>query len=162
MTIQKNVVTLQRETHRRDVCVNNCQLSTAICQLSTVNNLGRVLQTYIGVYYALFWLLETSQLSRILSELSNDRCPTGYRLSKYNLYYMCARLHAYDFEVIGTIVKVNCLLSIGIYSAWASRCQFDKIRQCDSLETWNWQMASSALFFVPDFEKYPIINILNY
>ena len=44
---------------------------------------------------ALFWLLGTSQLSRILSGLSNDRCPTGYRLSLLCLFWYMFGVYSY-------------------------------------------------------------------
>ena len=82
---------------------------------------------------------------KISSGLSNDRCPTGYRLSILCLlwYGFCVCIHAHA-RTLNKAAR-GCIL----YSAWASRCQFYEIRQCDSLKVWNWQKASSALFCMP-------------
>ena len=36
-----------------------------------------------------------------------------------------------------------------LYSAWASRCRFYEIRQCEGLSRWNWQRQVSRFFCMP-------------
>ena len=72
---------------------------------------------------------QKSRKFQLCSGLSNDRCPTGYRLSKSNISLCCSYAYAYAmYKVLplGQLSMLNCQMPIGIYSAWASALLFDK------------------------------------
>ena len=63
------------------------------------------------------------------SELSNDRCPTGYRLSLMCLFWYHTCVYAYARTRILTMWHGEYL-----YSAWASRCRFKMMGNARALE----------------------------
>ena len=64
--IQKNVLPLQRETQRRDVC-------------TSAEGFADILKRRLLRFVLMISKLRNFQ--NVHSGLSNDRCPTGYRLS---------------------------------------------------------------------------------
>jgi hypothetical protein len=88
-------------------------------------------------------VFETSQLSKASSGLSNDRCPTGYRLSLLCQFWLSSAhtylyAHAITLSIYGTRVY--------LYSAWASALSVQRCRQCEGLENVERQQSDSTLF----------------
>ena len=79
---QKIVVYLHPQFHAGDVCMSSAGVADIFKR--------RLLTLCSGVF-------ETSQLSKASSGLSNDRCPTGYRLSLLCQfgYIFCAYVYAH-------------------------------------------------------------------
>ena len=76
---QKNVVYLRSQFHAGDVCTSSAGVADIFKR--------RLLTLCSGVF-------ETSQLSKASSGLSNDRCPTGYRLSLLCLFWYIVCVYA--------------------------------------------------------------------
>ena len=107
---QKKVVPLQPQTCAGDVCTSSAEGS---------RHIKRRLLALCSDY-------QKSRKFQLCSGLSNDRCPTGYRLSKSNISLCCSYAYAYAmYKVLslGQLSILNCQMPIGIYSAWASRCR---------------------------------------
>ena len=85
--IQKNVEYLRSQFHAGDVCMSSAGVADIFKR--------RLLTLCSGVF-------ETSQLSKASSGLSNDRCPTGYRLSLLcqSWYATCAYAYAHACTLI--------------------------------------------------------------
>ena len=125
---QKNVVYLRSQFHAGDVCMSSAGVADIFKR--------RLLTLCSGVF-------ETSQLSKASSGLSNDICPTGYRLYllcqfwlSFAHTYVCAQaitLSIYDTRVY-------------LYSAWASALSVQRCRQCEGLENVERQQSDSTLF----------------
>ena len=98
----KNVVPLQRETQRRDVC-------------ASAEGFADILKRRLLRSVLTFWNVATFNR---YSGLSNDRCPTGYRLSLLCLFWYVFCVYTYAHTRTLTIVAREYIL----YSAWASRC----------------------------------------
>ena len=100
-------------------------------------------------------VFETSQLSKASSGLSNDRCPTGYRLSLLcqiwlSFAYICVYAHVYSIKLNGTRVY--------LYSAWASALSVQRCRQCEGLENVERQQSDSTLFLYAYIDVYALLN----
>ena len=78
------------------------------------------------------------------SELSNDRCPTGYRLSLLCLFWYRICVYAYARTRTLTMWHGECL-----YSAWASRCRFKMMGNARALEHGTAIVGLHAFFYMP-------------
>ena len=78
------------------------------------------------------------------SELSNDRCPTGYRLSLMCLFWYRICVYAYAHTRTLTMWHGECL-----YSAWASRCRFKMMGNARALEHGTAIVGLHAFYFMP-------------
>ena len=78
------------------------------------------------------------------SELSNGRCPTGYKMIPLVPLWYAICVYAYAHTRTLTMMQHESIL----YSAWASRCRFYYSGQCEGLQSWNWQMQVSRFFYV--------------
>ena len=59
-------------------------------------------------------------------------------------YVTCVYTYAHTRTLITNIAREYIL-----YSAWASRCQFQDTRQCEGLEVWNDNSRIPRFFYMP-------------
>ena len=123
---RKNVVYLHPQFHAGDVCASSAGVADIFKRrLLTLCSGDLKLRNF-----------------HLYAGLSNGRCPTGYRLSLLCLFWYVFCVYAYTHTRTLTMSHGEYIL----YSAWASRCQFYEIRQCESLKLWNWQKQVSRFF----------------
>mgnify|MGYP003435759325 CR=1 FL=1 len=86
-------------------------------------------------------VFETSQLSKASSGLSNDRCPTGYRLSLLCLFWYSICVYAYAHTR-----TLNYSSTEIIYIRRGLRVVVLSGRQCESLYQWNGNSRTPRFF----------------
>ena len=92
-------------------------------------------------------VFETSQLSKASSGLSNDRCPTGYRLSLLCQfgYFLCVYvLCAYAYLKKTNTAQENIYIRRGL-----QRCRFKDAGNAKASKTWNDNSRTPRFLFMP-------------
>ena len=99
-------------------------------------------------------VFETSQLSKASSGLSNDRCPTGYRLSLLCQfgYIFCVYVYAHT----RTLKKTNTAQENIYIRRGLQRCRFKDAGNAKASKTWNDNNRTPRFFYMP------ISRILTY
>ena len=116
-----------RNSTPRDVCMSSAWVADIFKR--------RLLTLCSGVF-------ETSQLSKASSGLSNDRCPTGYRLSFMCLLWYGICVYTYAHARTLTIVARRVFI-FGVGFALS----FYQERQCESLIEWNGNSRTPRFLF---------------
>ena len=114
---QKKVVSLPSKVQRRGLEGGRCPLSES--QMLTQRPQSRLSRHIKKAFITLCSDWQKSRKFRTKeSGLSNDRCPRDVYILYTRTFYLGVRAHMY-------------------ISAWASRCRFYSLRQCESLWQWN-------------------------
>ena len=126
---QKKVVPLQPQTCAGDVCTSSAEGSRHIKR--------RLL--------ALCSDALKSRKFQSSSELSNDRCPTGYRLSLLCLFWYSICVYAYAHtRTLNIVARRLFIFGVGF------ALSFQDDGQCESLRAWNGNSRTPRFFYMPN------------
>ena len=142
---QKKVVYLQPKVQRRGIEGGKCPLSEGQNLTQTPQSwLSRhIRKAFIALCSDVF---ETSQLSKASSELSDDRCPTGYRLSLLCQfgYIFCVYVYAHT----RTLKKTNTAQENIYIRRGLQRCRFKDAGNAKASKTWNDNSRAPRFFYI--------------